>query len=185
MSTTTTGGATPTFTGRAAATTLADGTIVLQNGRIIPFWYTREGQIIRWSIFFGLFGLLFLYMIIGYWHAKSRIKKGLPPLAYHRWLLNRETRARYDPSYVNPSMYYQQEFQPQYGYYGMNNMAPPMYNPNAPVPPTYQPQGASKIDPSQEYRTAPPTRRPAEGSDGAPSYEAPPGPPPAAANPFK
>ncbi|PSS08737.1 hypothetical protein M430DRAFT_37498 [Amorphotheca resinae ATCC 22711] len=58
-------------------------------------------------------------------------------------------------------------------------MPPPVYDPSAPMPPVYQPpEGATKVDPSQ-WRSEP-TRRPAE-EDPAPSYEAPPGPPPRAA----
>ncbi|KAL3422187.1 hypothetical protein PVAG01_06343 [Phlyctema vagabunda] len=155
------------------------------DGRPVPYWYTREGQIIRWSIFFGIFVALLLYIVVGYWHAKSRIKKGLSPLAYHRWLLNRETRIRHDPSYNPPNPYHQEYPPPQYGY-GMNSMPmpmpPPLYDPNAPLPPTYQPPaGGSKIDPSQ-YRTQP-TRRPAESSDDSPAYEPPASPPPAALPP--
>jgi hypothetical protein len=142
------------------------------------FWWTRTGQIVRWSIFFGIFILFLAFMMIGYWHAKRRIYKGLPPLAYHRWLLNRHQRARYDPSYQNPHVFYN-NYPPPGGQYGMHPMPPPMYDPNAPQPPTYQPPaGASKVDPSQ-WRSEP-TIRPAESGEPAPDYEAPPGPPPAA-----
>lgn len=141
------------------------------------FWWTREGQIVRWSVFFGIFFLFIAYMVGGYWHAKRRISKGLAPLGYHRWLLNRQQRARYDPNYQNPSVYYNQ-YPPPGGQYGMHPMPPPMYDPNTPPPPTYQPPaGGTKVDPSQ-WR-AEPTRRPTETNDPAPSYEAPPGPPPA------
>jgi hypothetical protein len=131
-------------------------------------------------------------MIIGYWHAKRRINKGLRPLAYHRvrlpqhrtrleanitqWLLNRQQRARYDPSYQNPHVFYTSYPQPG-GQYGMNPMPPQLYDPNG-QPPNYQPPaGASKVDPSQ-WRSEP-IRRPAESGEQAPEYEAPPGPPPA------
>ncbi|KAK6612272.1 hypothetical protein H4I96_01485 [Botrytis cinerea] len=79
------------------------------------------------------------------------------------------------------------------GQYGMHPMPPPMYDPNAPLPPTYQPPaGATKVDPSQ-WRSEP-TRRPADdGGESAPDYEAPSGPPPnlqtnntgASNNPFR
>jgi len=148
--------------------------IIVENN---SWWWTRTGQIVRWSLFFGLFFLFLAYMVGGYWHARRRISKGLPPLAYHRWLLNRQQRARYDPNYQNPSVYYNQY--PDGGQYGMHPMPPPMYDPNAPPPPTYQlPVGGTKIDPSQ-WR-AEPTRRPQETGEPSPSYDAPPGPPPAA-----
>jgi len=94
-----------------------------------------------------------------------------------QWLLSRQQRARYDPNYQNPSVYYNSY--PDRGQYGMHPMPPPVYDPNAPPPPTYQPPaGGTKIDPSQ-WR-AEPTRRPATGGEPSPAYEAPPGPPPAA-----
>lgn len=62
----------------------------------------------------------------------------------------------------------------------MQPMPPPVYDPNSAMPPTYQPPaGASKVDPSQ-WR-AEPTRRPQETGEASPAYEAPSGPPPAAA----
>ncbi|KAH8592096.1 hypothetical protein B0O99DRAFT_518210 [Bisporella sp. PMI_857] len=138
----------------------------------------QEGQIARWSVFFAIIFLFSAYMIGGYLHAKRRIKKGLPPLAYHRWLLNRQQRARFDPNYQNPQAYYS-PYRPDGGQYGMHPMPPPMYNPNEPPPPVYQPPaGGTKVDPSQ-WRTEP-TRRPNENAEASPSYDAPPGPPPAA-----
>ncbi|KAH8813137.1 chitin synthesis regulation, resistance to congo red-domain-containing protein [Xylogone sp. PMI_703] len=142
------------------------------------FWWTKTGQIVRWSIFLGLFALIMAYLLGGYLHAKRRIARGQAPLPYHRWMLGRRERARFDPNYQNPSNYYYTPY-PQQGQYGMHPMPPPMYDPNAPMPPSYQPpEGATKIDPSQNSQ---PTTRPAEASDSSPSYYAPPpGPPPAA-----
>ena len=92
-----------------------------------------------------------------------------------QWLLNRSQRARYDPHYQNPSVYY--NTYPDGGQYGMHPMPPPMYDPNAAPPPTYQPPaGGTKVDPSQ-WRGEP-TRRPTAG-EPSPAYQAPPGPPPA------
>jgi len=59
-----------------------DGVVLVDGDR--SFWWTRTGQIVRWSIFFGIFFLFLAYMVGGYYHAKRRINKGLPPLAYHR-----------------------------------------------------------------------------------------------------
>ncbi|CAG8980534.1 hypothetical protein HYALB_00002531 [Hymenoscyphus albidus] len=153
------------------------GEVFIVDGRR-GWWYTREGQIARWSIFFGLFFILMVYMVGGYMHAKKRISKGLAPLPYHRWLLSRSQRAQFDPWYQEPTIYYQ-TYPPPGAHYGMHPMPPPVYDPN--MPPTYQPPaGASKVDPSQ-WRTEP-TRRPAE-SDPAPGYAPPPGPPPPALQP--
>jgi len=44
----------------------------------------ETAYIIKWAVLLSLFGIFFLWLIIGYWHAKRRIAKGLPPLAYHR-----------------------------------------------------------------------------------------------------
>ncbi|PQE18853.1 Ubiquitin- ligase sel1 protein [Rutstroemia sp. NJR-2017a WRK4] len=152
-------------------------TFIDQDGEVVtdgndPFWYTRTGRIIRWSVFFGLFGLFLIWVIGGYWHAKRRISKGLTPLAYHRWLLSRRQRAMYDPAYQDPPVYY--TTYPPPGQYGMHPMPPPMYDPNAQMPPTYQPPaGATKLDPSQ-------FRAQTVNAEPSPEYEAPPGPPPAA-----
>jgi len=150
-----------------------DGDVDFVDDRRTNFWWTRTGQIVRWSIFLGIFVFIMAYIFIGYWHAKRRINKGLAPLKYHRWLLNRQQRARYDPSYQNPSVYYQ-PYPPQGQQYGLHSMPPPMYDPNGSMPPTYQPPaGATKVDPSQWGAT----RRPVEVGEPSPAYEAPPGPP--------
>jgi hypothetical protein len=41
-------------------------------------------MIVKWSLFLGLLILFSAYLFIGYTHAKKRIARGLPPLAYHR-----------------------------------------------------------------------------------------------------
>lgn len=143
------------------------------------FWWTKTGQIVRWSVFLGLFTILTAYIFIGYFHARSRMKKGLPLLAYHRWLINRERRIQYDPSYTNPNSYYTQ-YAPQPGLNAYNGRTapPPIYDPTAPLPPSYQlPQGAGKLETSQ-WSNEPPVRR--QSSDPSPGYDAPLGPPPSA-----
>ena len=45
---------------------------------------SQTGVIVKWSLFLGLLVFITLYLLIGYTHAKKRIRKGLPPLAYHR-----------------------------------------------------------------------------------------------------
>jgi len=145
------------------------------------FWWTRTGEIIKWTVFFGLFFIVMAYIVGGYWHAQRRMARGLPPLAYHRMLVNRQQRARFDPNYQNSSNYYYAPYQPRSAsqdQYGMHPMPPPMYDPDAPMPPAYQlPDGATKVDPSQRIQ---PTTRPVEAADSSQSYYAsPPGPPPA------
>lgn len=154
------------------------------------FWYSREGYIVKWSIFLGLVGIIAIYIIGGYIHAKRRLKKGLLPLGYHRWLVSRRDLARVDPRYAVPNnawyrpgyhnnAYYNNPQNPNGNYYGMNsNMAPPppMYDP-AGRPPVYDgPEGGSKVAPNQW------TDGPRHGQvpgQGAEDYTAPQGPPPA------
>jgi len=44
----------------------------------------QKGEIIRYSVFFAILGLFIAYMVFGYYHARRRINKGLPPMGYHR-----------------------------------------------------------------------------------------------------
>lgn len=189
-----------------------DPEFVNENGREVPFWWTRvcSGLYLLTRAMADSFLDRPNYQNIGIlWDilppsgvyddwilaceaedkegpAASEISPSKSIFSHHgqqetnrlQWLLNRETRMRYDPNYQNPAVYYNEY--PQGAQYGMHSMPPPMYDPNSQMPPTYQPpMGGSKVDPSQ-WRTQP-TRRPAEGSDSSPEYEAPPGPPPAAA----
>ncbi|KAF0322021.1 hypothetical protein GQ607_010747 [Colletotrichum asianum] len=134
---------------------------VIQNGRAIPWWYSRTGVIVKWSVFLGLTTLFAAFLIIGYMHGKRRLKKGLLPLGYHRWLFSRAQLARVDSRYAWPQATYNnyrpEYYQQQQGYYGMQGMPPPTYDPNAARPPMYAPpDGGSKVDPSQEYGITPP-----------------------------
>lgn len=80
----------------------ADGYID-ENSCYVPFWYTRvrpppffpppppppltptqTGQIVKWSLFLALVLFICLYLTIGFFHAKKRIRENRPPLAYHR-----------------------------------------------------------------------------------------------------
>ncbi|ETS81789.1 hypothetical protein PFICI_06791 [Pestalotiopsis fici W106-1] len=137
----------------------------------VPFWWTRTGIIVKWSIFLAIVVVFMLWLVLGYMHAKRRMRKGLKPLGYHRCLVSRAELARVDPAYAYPQAVYTNYAQPPpgAGYYGMQPMPPPVYDPNrppqypgGPAPPP--PQGGSKIDPEQA------------GGDFAP----PPGPPPPA-----
>ncbi|KAK3945434.1 hypothetical protein QBC46DRAFT_372226 [Diplogelasinospora grovesii] len=175
-----------------------DGFIVESDTCFVGFWYTRTGVIVKWSIFLGLSAILGLYLLLGYMHARRRLRKGLAPLAYHRWLVSRSELARVDPRYRPPNasaMPYNPNSNSggyQYygdGIYGMSNMPPPpVYDPNAPRPPMYDglattaPPGATKVDPQQTsgITTAAPTRQATVVED---DFEAPAGPPPNAMRP--
>jgi hypothetical protein len=49
-----------------------------------PSNHTQEADIIRWTLFLGLCAIVAAYLFGGHIHAKRRIRKGLPPYAYHR-----------------------------------------------------------------------------------------------------
>ncbi|KAK8122070.1 hypothetical protein PG984_010740 [Apiospora sp. TS-2023a] len=131
---------------------LPPGWVRLSDGRVIPFWHTKTGIIIRWSIFAGLLFITLMWIFVGRWHARKRVAKGLAPMAYHRWLIPRTELAKTDPRYQYPdNVQYMQYPPPPPGAYGMQ-----------PMPPQYQ---AGPMPPGV-------TNRPGE------EYAAPPGPPP-------
>ncbi|KND91278.1 hypothetical protein TOPH_04059, partial [Tolypocladium ophioglossoides CBS 100239] len=139
---------------------------------IVPWWH-GTGVIVGW-VLFAIFALIMGYIIGGYYHAQSRLRKGLPLLAYHKCLVSRRA----------PQPQYQDGWpQNNYGYYQrnayqMNDMPPPpVYDPSRPPMYPGPPDGGSKVDPSQ-WRGEP-TRRPAE-ENPAPAYTPPAGPPPPA-----
>ncbi|KAI1077646.1 hypothetical protein F5B20DRAFT_550877 [Whalleya microplaca] len=140
------------------------------NGRLIWFWYTREGVIIKWSLFFAFVLFVGLYLVLGRIHAKRRMRRGMKPMAYHAWLLSRQERAGVDPRYAWPQASYTNYQQPPPpgggagGYYGMQNNMPP--------PPVYD----GNRPPMYEGVTPPPAGTKADGE-----YAPPMGPPPPAA----
>ncbi|KAK6210751.1 hypothetical protein LQW54_005956 [Pestalotiopsis sp. IQ-011] len=148
---------------------ITTGTTTFDDDGDVPFWWTRTGIIVKWSIFLAIVVGFMLWLVLGYMHAKRRINKGLKPLGYHRCLLGRAELARVDPAYGYPHATYTNYAPPGAGYYGMQPMPPPVYDPNrppqypgGPAPPP--PMGGSKVDPEQ----------------GAGDYAPPSGPPPPA-----
>ena len=104
---------------------------------------------VRYSIVAILFAALLASFVGGYYHAQSRVRKGLPPLAYHRWMVRR--------SYYYPPQQQQQYAYPQQNSYGMEGYPPPppAYDRAEVPPPVYQPpQGASKAMADQNWRGA-------------------------------
>ncbi|KAK0753863.1 hypothetical protein B0T18DRAFT_311563, partial [Schizothecium vesticola] len=121
----------------------------------VPFWYTKTGQLVKWSLFIGLILFISSYLIIGSLHAQKRIRENRPPLAYHRFLVPRSHRAQTDPRHHWPNAATTVPYYPNVNgspAYGMDSMAPPpVYDPNAARPPMYPgpPEGGSKVDPNQ------------------------------------
>ncbi|KAL8803919.1 MAG: hypothetical protein Q9182_002886 [Xanthomendoza sp. 2 TL-2023] len=133
------------------------------------WWYSDTAEAIKWAIVAAIFVALFLFLAGGYIHAKRRVRRGQPPLRYHRWLLPRSQR-QYPPS--RQFTFYQHQQNP----YEMNAYPPPppAYHHNEmPPPPQYEPpQGASKTNPNQHI--APPGPPPA--GEASSSGSAPPAP---------
>ncbi|OTB00740.1 hypothetical protein M426DRAFT_324100 [Hypoxylon sp. CI-4A] len=168
----------PPYTASSTDTVVRRQYVEEENGRLVWFWYTRTGVIVKWSVFFGIILLLGLYLILGRLHAKKRVRRGLKPMSYHGWMLSRQERAGVDPRYAWPqatySNYQQGPGGPGYGMQGYP-APPPVYDPNN-RPPMYEggapPMGGAKIDPVQSG--VEPARQPSG------DYAPPPGPPPSA-----
>ncbi|KAL9595793.1 MAG: hypothetical protein Q9179_004847 [Wetmoreana sp. 5 TL-2023] len=126
------------------------------------WWYSDTAEAIKWAVVAAIFLAVVLFFVGGYFHAKRRIRRGQPPLPYHR-------RTRYPPAQQFTFYRHQQ------GPYEMNPYPPPppAYHSDMPPPPQYEPpQGGSKINPDQSY-TAPPEPPPAaEASAAGPSSPA-------------
>ncbi|KAK6398116.1 hypothetical protein LTR65_003196 [Meristemomyces frigidus] len=107
-----------------------------------------------------LFASVLLFFVGGYYHARRRLSKGLPPLPYHRWMVQRRT--------CEPNGYaqYQQPGQT----YMMSDYAPapPAYSSAEMPPPVYQPpEGGSKIMADQSYRQVASVGETSEGTGHA------------------
>lgn len=117
---------------------------------------------IRYTIICVIFASILLYFVGGYLHARRRLRKGLPPLAYHRWMVQRSVRYQqpvYNP-YAQHDPYSQGYNMPGY------QPPPPAYQPpQRDAPPAYTPpQGASKAMADQNWHQ---TTRPDDGGEGS------------------
>lgn len=112
------------------------------------FWYSTTGEIIKWSILAAIFLFFMAWFLGGYVHAKQRMRKGLPLLAYHRWLIPYRERQRYGQTPQNHFTFYATQQQPYRANDGTYFEPPPVYNHDA--PPSYMPPpGATKLNPQQ------------------------------------
>lgn len=116
----------------------------------------QTGLAIRYVVVVVFFAVVVGFIVASYIHAQRRIKKNLPPLAYHRWLVSRRHRP-------NAYQYNQAAYMAPYGThaYGMQNQANGGYQPPPPAyntwdaPPQYQPPpGGSKTAPNQHIGSA-------------------------------
>jgi hypothetical protein len=47
-------------------------------------YFLQTAYAVKWAIIAAIFLIFSLYFVGGYLHAQRRMKRGLPPLAYHR-----------------------------------------------------------------------------------------------------
>lgn len=103
------------------------------------WWWSPTGMAVRYTVIIFLFASLLLFFLGGYLHAQRRMRRGLPLMRYHAWMVRRAYR---QPQYQHPQAQ-QQNGYPMQGY----APAPPPYNPYSAPPPAYQPPegAASKV----------------------------------------
>lgn len=127
---------------------------------------------VRYSIVSVLFLIVIVYFLGGYLHARQRLRKGLQPMAYHRWMVRRQMYYAAAHPYARNQQ--QHGAPPAHGYYAYGGTLPqhayppPAYNADQPPPPVYaagQDGGKTAVD----QRYGDPVRREGEGSSvGAP-----------------
>lgn len=129
------------------------------------FWYSDKGTILKWVILACIFLFFMIWFVGGYIHAKQRLKKGLPLLFYHRFLVSYSERRRYGQAGVpqNHFTFYQTQPQPyashQNGPYqqrhdGAWSEPPPLYQNNDAPPQYFAPPGATKVNGNQRTEGA-------------------------------
>lgn len=123
------------------------------------FLYSDEGRTIRYGILLGIIFVFFAFVIISYQHATIRLRQGLPPLAYHRWLVSRKRREQLEPRSGDQAQSAQPENSFSFYQYehALHPVPPPAYNPNYVQPPAYPgpPEGATKTAPQQHRAPSP------------------------------
>ncbi|KAI4673229.1 uncharacterized protein J4E88_008841 [Alternaria novae-zelandiae] len=124
------------------------------------FWYSDKGIIVKWIILAAFFLIFFGWFVGGRIHAKQRLRKGLPLLSYHRFLISYSERRRHGQVPQNHFTFYQTQNpyapnapNPQYTQRQDGTWAepPPLYQ-NTDAPPQYfapPPPGATKMNPNQ------------------------------------
>jgi len=135
------------------------------------WWTSPAAYAIKWGIIAGIFVFFLLFFFGSYLHAKRRMKKGVAPLGYHRWLITRRQRAQFEPPPQNNVSFYRAQ-----DGYAMHGYAPPppAYNPDGDNVPAYTPpEGASKVNPAQNYAEIPPPGPPPSHSEEGPSQKGP------------
>ncbi|EME79123.1 uncharacterized protein MYCFIDRAFT_34795, partial [Pseudocercospora fijiensis CIRAD86] len=127
------------------------------------------GIALRYTVICIIFASILLFFLGGYVHAKRRLRKGLPLLGYHRWMMRRSVREGQQYQYQQPV--YSDPYQDGYSMHGYAP-PPPAYHRFDDAPPAYvpPPAGASKAMADQHYYNnpqAPRTRNEGEGREEA------------------
>lgn len=85
----------------------------------VGWWYSNEAFIIKWVVVAAIFAFFLIFVVGGYFHARYRMKKGLRPLRYQRYLISRQQREQYFPSTLVSGVAYHRPHRfsqtPQYG----------------------------------------------------------------------
>jgi len=131
---------------------------------------------VRYAVICVIFAAILLYFLGGYWHARHRLSKGQPPLAYHRWMVNRTVRYQQPQHQAAPYRPYQHGPDPYQEGYVMHRYAPPPPAYHGDAPPAYAPpEGASKAMADQNYHAPlPETRNEGESSTSSTTAPLPP-----------
>ncbi|PTB40574.1 uncharacterized protein TrAFT101_005754 [Trichoderma asperellum] len=145
---------------------------VREDNEIIPWRYSKQAFIVKWSIMAGVVVLILLFLLTSWLHLRSRVKKGLPPLRYHRFLVR---TPRQPAAAQQTNGWVPQTNNPMGGYYMGTTAPPPVYDP------AKFPMYSGHTDPEKVDYAREPTRREAEANPAPDYYDIPLGPPPAAA----
>ncbi|EOA88934.1 uncharacterized protein SETTUDRAFT_160108 [Exserohilum turcica Et28A] len=143
------------------------------------FWYTEKGIIIKWIILAVFFFIFFGWFVGGRIHAKRRLRKGLPLLSYHRFLVSYQERRRFGQVPQNHFTFYQTQnpYAPPNG--GANapytqrqdgawSEPPPLYQNNDAPPQYFAPAGPAKTGATPGASSAPDAMEMGQYSAGAP-----------------
>ncbi|KAM0692553.1 hypothetical protein Q7P36_007107 [Cladosporium allicinum] len=114
------------------------------------WWWSSTGSAVRYTIVSILFFLLIAYFFGGYLHARARLRKNLPPLSYHRWMVSKRHNPHHHPRYYYNPQNPHNNNHPMYNqnpYYGNGQQHPDMIGMqggmNPPPPPAYNAGGCA------------------------------------------
>lgn len=129
----------------------------------------QTGMAVRYTVICIILASILLFFLGGYIHAKRRMRKGVPLLAYHRWMVHRSVRYQYQQPVYNPYNGNAVHDPYQEGY-AMHGYAPPppAYHRYGDAPPAYAPNpaGASKAMADQNFHNLSQQQDPSTRNEG-------------------